>query len=219
MTGAQDITIRTRWNEACAEFDDATAAVTAAEAGNEDDHPAEDAARHAAFLTLIHTPVPDAEALQIKLAALLAGSVAEETGGNIDNLADLQWMLDDATAEDSAGHLVSVWQDAGRLAGDDHPALALSPISAKPWSEVAAIYREALAAYMATLNGCTDDTPDDVMEEAERVIRPIYNGMLRWPVWSVEQLAEKAELIALDCRDEGVSLKALTADAARIARL
>lgn len=219
MTDAKSITVRAKWNEACAEFDDATAALVAAEAGNDDDHPAEDAAKHSAYLTLMHTPAPDAEGLETKLAVLVAGAVAEETGGSIDNLADLQWVLDDATAEDSAGHLVSLWQDALRLTGDDHPALALSPISAKDWPEVATIYRQALAAYMAVVHSQPGDIPDDVMEEAERVIRPIYSGMLRWPVWCVEQLAEKAELIALDCRDEARALKTLTADAARIAKL
>lgn len=82
-----------------------------------------------------------------------------------------------------------------------------------PWPVFAAEYRAALNVYLDASNG----TDDDVAEDANDKHGPRYLALIAYPVQTVEQLAEKAELIALDCWDESAAFKVVTADAKRIA--
>ncbi len=84
-----------------------------------------------------------------------------------------------------------------------------------PWPVFAADYRQRVHAYESDMTATGDDgEAQDALHDAHQ---PHYDALIAYPVQTVGDLAEKGELIALDCWDHGAAFAALTADAQRIA--
>lgn len=88
------------------------------------------ARRWAAWERLIATPAPDAAALAVKVAALLAVFESAVTD-NPCHLPFLQELLDSPTV-DQGRPVVHVYQDVLRLAGIESPVLDLEPSGNRP---------------------------------------------------------------------------------------
>ncbi|RYG88762.1 MAG: hypothetical protein EON59_03375 [Alphaproteobacteria bacterium] len=160
-----------------------------------------------AWKAVINAPVPDVAALATKIEMLLEGEI-ERRDDETRSVAFLQRLLD-TDGLDAPWTLIRILQDACRLSGIDHPAVGLSPSVEKPWAEFADHYRAAVTAVEATQN-------DEQLEAAVEWHRPTYAMLLRYPVRTPSELAEKAELIALDCPDDGKAFAAIAADARRL---
>ncbi|WP_421730780.1 hypothetical protein [Brevundimonas sp.] len=211
MTTADHTTDRAAWQGALASHEAAVAALDEGSRPEVDDDPTEVLyeAEGAAWLNVLHTPAPDIGALAHKLRmALTAYHDADEPDG--DDLALMQSLLD-SRAQDGGALLVRAWQDALRLAGVEHPIVSMPRSLDKPWPVFAADYRQALA----TLQDMPGDT--DAFDSAASRHTTLYYALLAYPVSTVEDLAEKGDLIALDCQDGTQAMRALNADARRIA--
>lgn len=93
----------------------------------------------------------------------------------------------------------------------DNSTVAAPAANLAPWHTFAADYRTALASYEARI---TDDDKDGATHDQHKAL---YASLLAYPVATPHQLAEKAELILLDCWDDGAALGVIAADALIIA--
>jgi hypothetical protein len=93
----------------------------------------------------------------------------------------------------------------------DHNTVAAPTATLAPWHVFAADYRQGGASYEARI---TDDDKDGATHDQHKVL---YEALLSYPVTTPHQLAEKAELILLDCWDDGRALGILAADALIVA--
>lgn len=207
----------TNWHYSVAAYEAAHATFHACSKAPHPEGEAAEMARHDAMCdaweAMIDTPAPDANAAAYKLRRLISEVYAEEIGDDVDDLAFLQHLLNDRTV-DGPAPLVRLYQDALRQAGADHPAVSLDRIIDKPWTAFATDYRRAVAQLRAGLGAAEGDNAVSLLNDRHH---PLYNALLAYPVKSAEELAEKIELVAIDCWDEDSAFKAVAADAVRIA--
>lgn len=216
MTYTQPSTTPAAWDAAVSRYETTSKAYHASEVDPATTDEAGEALHDAmsdAWEAMIDTRAPDAAASAYKLRDLIREVYAAEIGDDVDDMDLLQRLIDSRTV-DGPFPLVRLYQDALYQAGIEHPAAGLVRSRDKPWPVFAAQYRRTVTRLKADFSATTHDDMLDTLNERHR---PLYNDLLAYPVANAVELAEKIELLSLDCWDEGPAFKVIAADAARVA--